>query len=306
MRILFCVAALCWIMPSASAQAAKCAPVEGEYILASEFAAVVPAFAALAPDTALAPSPKPSVRRMFRSFEIEWLARKHGITAESAADVCFEHPMETLDRERVLEAIQEALANPDAHIEIIEVSQFPVPRGKLVFRKEALAVPASPGSRIPVFWHGDVVVGDGYRFSVWARVVMTTPLRYLVAANAIKRGEPITADRIREESGDRFPVGSPAPSAQQIVGMIAIRDIAAGAEIRLNQLTARPEVGRGELVEVEVVSGGARLSLTGKAESSGRTGDTVNIRNLTSNRIFQARVIGKGKALLDSERLQRN
>jgi flagella basal body P-ring formation protein FlgA len=56
------------------------------------------------------------------------------------------------------------------------------------------------------------------------------------------------------------------------------------------------------MVEVEVRSGAAHLAFTGKAESTGRSGDTVVIRNLSSNKVFQARIEGKGKAFLDAGR----
>jgi flagella basal body P-ring formation protein FlgA len=46
--------------------------------------------------------------------------------------------------------------------------------------------------------------------------------------------------------------------------------------------------------------------LTGKAESAGRSGDMVAIRNMTSNKLFQARITGKGKALVDAGRAHEN
>jgi flagella basal body P-ring formation protein FlgA len=61
-----------------------------------------------------------------------------------------------------------------------------------------------------------------------------------------------------------------------------------------------PDVNRGEMVEVEVRSGAAHLAFTGKAESAGHSGDTIVIRNPSSNKVFQARVDGKGKAFLDA------
>jgi len=72
--------------------------------------------------------------------------------------------------------------------------------------------------------------------------------------------------------------------------------------IHLAQLMLPPDVNRGEMVEVEVRSGAAHLAFTGKAESAGRSGDTIVIRNLSSNKVFQARIEGKGKAFLDAGR----
>jgi hypothetical protein len=62
--------------------------------------------------------------------------------------------------------------------------------------------------------------------------------------------------------------------------------------------SSQPEVGRGDRVAVEVHSGAARLAFQGETESSGRAGDSVLVRNPENGRLFQARVEGKGKVLV--------
>jgi flagella basal body P-ring formation protein FlgA len=57
----------------------------------------------------------------------------------------------------------------------------------------------------------------------------------------------------------------------------------------------RREVERGDKVAVEVSSGGAMLAFEATAESSGRAGDSVVVRNPENGRLFQAKVDGKGK-----------
>jgi flagella basal body P-ring formation protein FlgA len=302
MKLPFCIVLL-WVARFAPAQSQMCVPVEGDYIRAQDLALAVPAFGSLPADKAMGPAPAPSVRRVFRSFEIESLAKRYGVPLESFSDICFERPTEPLDTARVMEAMRISLANPEAKVEIVEVSQFPVPRGRLEFRREGLGRPSSPSARTPVTWQGAVVFGDKHRFTIWARVVVTAPVRYLVAAGNLKSGSPITAGQIREESAERFPAFNDlAVSADQAVGLMPLRDIQDGKEIQLSLLARVLDVLRGEMVDVEVRSGGARLTFNGKAESSGRTGDTINIRNLASSRIFQARISGKGKVLLETDR----
>jgi hypothetical protein len=60
----------------------------------------------------------------------------------------------------------------------------------------------------------------------------------------------------------------------------------------------QPEVERGDRVAVEVHSGAARLAFEAKAESSGRAGHSVLVRNPENDRLFQAKVEGKGKVLV--------
>ena len=61
---------------------------------------------------------------------------------------------------------------------------------------------------------------------------------------------------------------------------------------------AGPDVHRGERVSVEVTSGAALLRLRADAESAGRIGDAVLVRNPESGKLFQARVEGKGKVVV--------
>jgi hypothetical protein len=61
---------------------------------------------------------------------------------------------------------------------------------------------------------------------------------------------------------------------------------------------AEPDVLRGEHVAVVVTSGAALLRFQADAESSGRRGDNVLVRNPDNGKLFQARVEGKGKVMI--------
>ena len=62
--------------------------------------------------------------------------------------------------------------------------------------------------------------------------------------------------------------------------------------------TVGAAVRRGEAVTVEVRSGAARLSFAAQAESAGRAGDSVMIRNPQTGRLFSAKVEATGKVVL--------
>jgi flagella basal body P-ring formation protein FlgA len=292
---------LLWFACFTPAQTPKCVEVEGDRILARDFAVSLPGFGQLSPETPLAPAPQPGARRFFRSFELVALAQRYSVKIDPDAGVCFERQTEMLDRDRVLEAMRLALPLPDLKIEIVETSLYPVPRGRLEFRRESLATPASPSAHIALEWRGNVIYGDNQRFGVWARVLISAPMPRVVAAESLGKGEVIGASQVRVETADRFPIsGDVAQTVDQVVGRASMRVVAPGTEIHLAQLMVPPDVNRGEMIEVEVRSGGAHLAFTGKAESAGRSGDTIVVRNLSSNKVFQARVEGKGKAFLDA------
>ncbi len=63
-------------------------------------------------------------------------------------------------------------------------------------------------------------------------------------------------------------------------------------------LTPPHEVERGDAVRVEVSSGGVLLAFDGAAETAGRAGDFILVKNPTTGRRFRARVESKGKVTL--------
>jgi flagella basal body P-ring formation protein FlgA len=53
------------------------------------------------------------------------------------------------------------------------------------------------------------------------------------------------------------------------------------------------------MVTVQVQSGAAVLTLEAEAQSDGRAGQVISLRNASSGKVFRARVTGKGHALLE-------
>lgn len=68
--------------------------------------------------------------------------------------------------------------------------------------------------------------------------------------------------------------------------------------IRTAPRLASPVVLRGDKVQVNVWSGAVLLQFEAEAESTGRAGETVMIRNPENGRRFAARVEEKGKVLV--------
>jgi flagella basal body P-ring formation protein FlgA len=295
--------ALLWIAPLAPAQSLGCIEVERDRIVAGDLAASLSSFAQLPPQTPLGASPLPGVRRFFHLPELKMLAKRYGMDIGAAPDVCVERPMEKLDREKVLESMRQALGLKDARIEIAETNLYPVPRGRVMFRREDLGRPALASSESPVIWRGNVLYGDSHRFAIWARVHVSASVPRVVAVEDLKRGEPIATSKVRVETATAFPAaGDVARTIEEVAGRTPVRDVAAGSEIHLGQTVQTPDVSRGEMIDVEVQSGAARLRFTGKAETAGVSGDIVTVRNPATNKVFQARVLGRGKAFLDAGR----
>jgi flagella basal body P-ring formation protein FlgA len=289
-----------WSACFAPAQEPACHALEGGRILARDLAAVLPEFSAAPPQALVGQAPLPGSQRTFHASELRALAHRFEIPLSSADDICFEWAMQPLDRTRAIAAMQDSLHVAGVKIEITDMISGTIPAGQLEFPLASLGMPSPTGPSEPVLWRGNVVYGEGHRFAIWARVNIAAPCRKLVAAESLKAGQPIEARQIRVNTATCFPVGARDMAIEQIAGMAPIHSIAARTELRLDLLTPPNDINRGDEVRIEVRSGAARLLLTARALTAGRNGDTISVRNPESNRTFQARVTGKGTALVDA------
>jgi flagella basal body P-ring formation protein FlgA len=297
------LAVLCWAARFAPAQELVCKRVEGDRISGKELAEALPVFRALPPEALLGNMPPPGSRRTFHAPELASLAEQYSIRLDPPEEVCFEWRMEPLDRGRILAAMRESLANPEARIEITETSSYPVPHGRLEFPRETLGRPASAAQENPVLWRGEVVYSGDQRYAVWAKVRVKVACQRMIALEALKPRQPVEPRQVRVEPGECFPPpdGVGRMPSVSLSGMVPFRAIAAGSEIRPEFLTLPYDVNRGDTVHVEVTSGAARLAFAAKAESGGRAGDFIAVRNPSSNKIFQARIQDKGRVVVQTE-----
>jgi len=279
-----------------------CIEVEGDRILARHLAAAAPAFGSLPAEQPLLFAPAPGARRVMSAQEMARLAARYGLAVEGV-QACFERLTRPLDREQIIAALRKALGREDASIELIEFSRHRVPPGELEFPLAGLSTPATPGAA--VLWRGRVRYDGNRSLPVWARVRIKASLQRLVAAENLAAGRPIEARQVRVEQGEWFPSAEkPLAAVEQAVGKLPRRWIRAGSVLYERLLTAPPEVERGQVVEVEVASGSAQLRFRARAETAGRSGDTVLVRSPLNSRAVAARVAGPGKVVINANAYQ--
>ena len=287
--------------PLALAQQTPCLPVDGDQITGKDLARALPLFNAIPARTPLVPSPQPGGVRVFHQSELQSIGTRFSIHVDSVPDVCFRMYTEPLTPDRVLQAMRESLGIPEAIIEVTELSTEPAPRGRIEFPRDRLGIPASADRRLPVLWRGVVIYAADRRFSIWAKVWITAPVTKIVSTESIRQGVPILASQVRREVIQSFPgIVRPEPTFDQIIGLLPVRSIAAGAEVRPENLVRPNDVTKGDLVHVEVRIGAARLALNGRAENTGHVGDFIAILNPESSRTFQARIAGKDSVVVES------
>jgi flagella basal body P-ring formation protein FlgA len=277
----------------------SCLPIADEHVRAADLAAAVPEFSAVAPETVLGFAPAPGARRVISREELGRLAVLHKIDARPASDVCLEWETRMVGKEEVIAAMRASIGEPEARIDVLEVSQAPAPRGEMVFPRDSLPKTPASGPAAGVLWKGYVRYGGQRRFDIWARVRITSASSRVVVVSPIKTGEIISAGQVKSELSDSFGFDSLAVrSLSEVVGHVAKRSLQPGAAILGQYIEAPKVVLKGDIVGVEVRSGGTRLRLDGTAETSGNMGQVIRVRNTQSGRTFTARVVGPGAVLV--------
>jgi flagella basal body P-ring formation protein FlgA len=275
--------------------ASDCLAVGGEGVEAGEVAALLPEFRSIPPATVLGYAPAPGARRVFTSSELLRIAGRHGVELASSEDLCVERASKRLEKEELEAAMRRSLGAADAKLLISEFSRYPVPIGEITFPVNGLPASA-PGGNGPALWRGYVRYSSTRKFSIWARVKVSVVGKNIVAVADLPQGRPIQADQVRVAESDTYPRTKQRLRVEQVVGRAPRRLITAGSEILPSLLEETRLVARGDTVCVEAHAGSARLTLEGRAESSGNVGEVISVRNLQTGRLFSAWVSGKGRA----------
>ena len=279
-----------------------CEYVNNDHIFGADLSHTLSAFAGIPADTIIGYSPAPGSRRILQFPELKRLGAQYGIPVPPESQACFEWKTQLITEDMVRDAIRESLHAPDARIEIMAMSKIPAPPGKLVFPLDGLSAASNTDPSTPVTWRGYVLYSSARRFSLWARVKISTTAPRIVALEPLAPGKPIEKHQVRLETVDDFPLRDlRARSLDEVIGRIPRRAVPAGSPVLRSDLTEAFQVETGSVVEVTAISGAAQLQLEAVAQSSARQGDLVSLRNPRSGKTFRARVEGKGKAIVLSD-----
>ncbi len=270
-----------------------CGIIDAERILGKDLAAASLVFAALDPNLEIGAAPLPGVQRVLRSDELVRLAKQNAIILDGpVSPICFERATEPLTVEKLLPVLQLAVAIDNAKIEIADFSHFGIPRGTLEFPKSGLM----PNG----LWHGRVLYDQGRSMPVWVKARITVERTWVEAAEPLPVGKPIEASQLIVKTGPRFPFDSAViESLTVLIGRRPVRTLSPGTPILSAMLTIAHDIERGDLVAVEVKVGGAILDFEATAESSGRVGESILMKNPENGRSFQAKIQDKGHVTVE-------
>ncbi len=286
-------------MLAAALQASPCLPVSGDTIRAADLVEAVPAYAALPADRSLGYAPVPGATRVFSGQDLEQIASREGVVLKQEDDVCFAWRLRVPSEQEFLAAMSAALNLPDASIEVVETSRFAAPSGDIIFALSGLKPPPRGDPDRAVLWKGYVEYGARRRFAVWARVRISVDTTRVAAVQPVKAGVPIQREQVTLQPCRCFPFGGEtARTLEEVVGRVSRQPLQEGDLISTRFLDRPLDVDRGDLVNVEVHNGAAVIQAEGRAETRGRLGETILVRNETSGKKFRAEVAGPNRVVL--------
>jgi len=267
-----------------------CLMINSDRIYIRDLAPAVPAFAALPPDVQVGLAPAPGQQRIFRVPELRRIAAANHLDGEFPEDVCFAWKLGAPDQAQMLLAMQKSLEGRSPTIQIIDSSLMLVPAGKIVFPVSGLIT----GSDKPSVWRGFIEYASAKKFPIWARVLVRVNETRVVAAYDLREGDTARADAFKMVTYEGPILREQyiaEPSALE--GLLLRRPVSAGTPLSREMFEIPREVNRGDTVHAILQTGAARLDVQGVAESDGRKGQIISVRNPRSGRSFRARVEDK-------------
>lgn len=136
-----------------------------------------------------------------------------------------------------------------------------------------------------------------WKLYVPTRVRLKQPV--VVANRALSRGQRLEAQDLRIEHRDVGDLRRPAVrDPAQVLGYRVDRPIPPGRVVDAAMLSAPVLVERGRRVRLAVRTQGMDISMSGQAMEDGALGDTVKVRNTSSQAIVEGVVTGAGTVRL--------
>jgi len=278
----------------------SCHFVTAERIMGADLARSIPSFSPIPKDAIIGYSPAPGSRRVFQLPELKRIAVRYGISVPEGSGACFEWKLQEVGESTVAAAIRQSLRSPSARVEILAISKTLAPEGSVEFPLSGLSAAASVDRDTPVIWRGYVSYAKTRRYSLWTRVRLSATMTRVVAVTAIGPNEGIQARNVRLETYEDFPLQNEvAKNLEEVVGRLARRSIRAGKPVLRADLVDPFLVQRGDAVEVTAISGMTQLEMSDAiAQTAGRQGEMISLKNPRSGKMFRARVEGRDKAIV--------
>jgi len=137
-----------------------------------------------------------------------------------------------------------------------------------------------------------IICGDQVQGDYQLQLACTLKRDVLVSRRYYNRGEAVNPDDFEVQVRDvlDMPV-VPILADSDLSGYDTRSAVAAGQVLFWRDVQARPTLRRGQVVEAVVADGLLRIAVKAMALEDGRQGDMISVRNLSSNKDIQARIL---------------
>lgn len=113
-----------------------------------------------------------------------------------------------------------------------------------------------------------------------------------VPRRQINRGEPLVASDFEVQTRDILDTPAPIVPATELLSDYELNgSLAPGLPLLWRDIEAKPLVRKGQVVEMVASEGFMRISIKAQALENGRMGDFISVRNLTTRKDIQARIL---------------
>jgi len=175
----------------------------------------------------------------------------------------------------------------------------PVNAAAYVFAPESsirvLEFPASISPQFPLRLRVETASGSAQEYSIVVRANLWRP--GLKLRQPAQRGELVDAASFEAIRVDVLR-DRDAVTSLPVVDHVFSRSVQKDRFLSWRDIAPRPEVKRGQIVEVVAQSGPVSVSLKGMALQDGARNETIRVRNLQSSREFTAEVTGPSRAAI--------
>lgn len=170
-----------------------------------------------------------------------------------------------------------------------------VPKGRLSHQ----VIPSNPdilsSSRFSLILRVDGTVVKNLTLS--GRLEALAPVA--VTLGDLRRGATLGPQDLNMVVTDIVSLREPCFDLNELVGKRLKRSVRAGVPLDRSTVDFPPMVARGQVVTISVQTASLTLTARGEAQQAGQRGDTIRVRNLTSNRDVRGRIVGPGQVLVE-------
>ncbi len=242
-----------------------CIAVPGATVTAGDLQAAVPALRSLLPEQPLFPAPAIGLIRRVTARDLRTYVDD---TASVPPDTCVERSGWQPGADEMKAAMLAALPVAPRLLELVEVSRYAIPKGRLEFSLDGLKASVPLRANEVLLWNGRVVPLAGPAVRIWARVRLVIVGPSLRLKRALAAGEPLRAEDLARESGlvSVRELKDP-PAAGELAGCTVTRPLAMGDPLTKSDLRC-VATNQARPVEAFVRVGNVLIKVAGTVQGS--------------------------------------